>query len=180
MRGRTGVWLALLAVLSLAYAGFAHWLSTAQGQAVLGPWARSLPWIYFLQHVALFCALAAWFGVSLRPGREARVTRFARHAGDHLDDAGLAYTRGVTLAWTVFCAAMAATSVLLFFLGPIDLWSLFANLLSLPLVGAMFLAEYAVRLRVCPALARGGILRGVAHSVRAYRDSGMRTTVGPR
>jgi hypothetical protein len=73
MRGRTGVWLALLVVLSLAYAVFAHWLSTAQGLAALGPWARGLPWIYFLQHVAMFSLLAAWFGVSLRPGREARV-----------------------------------------------------------------------------------------------------------
>jgi hypothetical protein len=88
MRGRTGVWLALLVVLSLAYAVFAHWLSTAQGLAALGPWARGLPWIYFLQHVAMFSLLAAWFGVSLRPGREARVTRVARHAGDLLDDAG--------------------------------------------------------------------------------------------
>jgi uncharacterized membrane protein len=178
-RGKGG-WLTLLIALGLAYAALAHWLTTAQGGAALGALAPYVPWFYYLQHAAMFLALAAWFGASLRPGREALVTRFARLVEGTLTPAGLAYTRAVTLAWSVFCAAVAAASTLLFFLAPLEPWSLFANLLTLPLVGAMFVAEFAVRTRICPELSGGGLLRGVARSVRAYWDSVARPSAGPR
>jgi len=179
-RARTRGWLALLIALALGYAVLAHWLTTAPGRAALGGLGPYVPWFYFLQHVAMFLALAAWFGASLRPGREALVTRFALLVEGTLSPAGLAYTRGATLAWAVFSAAIAAASALLFFLAPLALWSVFANLLTLPLVGAMFVAEFLVRVRVCPELSHGGVLRGVTRSVRAYWDSGARTTAGPR
>lgn len=173
--GRTG-WLVLLLALGLAYAVFAHWLTTAEGGASLGGLAPYVPWFYYLQHLAMFVALAAWFGASLRGGREPLVTRFARLAGEALDAPGLAYTRGATLAWAAFCAAMAAASTLLYFLAPLELWSLFANVLSLPLVGAMFVAEFAVRLRTRPELCHGGVLR----SVRAYWERGASHSPGAR
>lgn len=179
-RGRTGGWLLLLAALGLAYAGFAHWLTTADGALALGGWAPFVPWFYYLQHVAMFLALAAWFGASLRPGRAALVTRFAQAVEGTLSPAGLAYTRTVTLAWAVFSAAIAAASTLLYFLAPLALWSVFANLLTLPLVAAMFVAEFMVRMRVCPELGHGGLARGVLRSVRAYWDSGTRSAAGPR
>jgi hypothetical protein len=37
-----------------------------------------------------------------------------------------------------------------------------------------------VRIRVCPELSQGGMLRGVARSMRAYWDSAVRPTSGPR
>lgn len=178
-RRRTRGWLALLIALALGYAALAHWL-TAQGSATLGALAPYVPWFYFLEHVAMFLALAGWFGASLRPGREALVTRFARLVEGELSPAALAYTRGVTLAWAVFSAAVAAASALLYFLAPLELWSVFANLLTLPLVGAMFVAEFLVRIRVCPELSQGGMLRGVTRSMRAYWGSAVRPTAGPR
>ncbi|MDH4095413.1 MAG: hypothetical protein OEV81_11590 [Betaproteobacteria bacterium] len=180
MRGRTGVWLALLAAPVLAYAAFGHWLTTARGREALGALAPYLPWLYLLQHVAMFVALAAWFAASLRPGREAQVTRFARAVNGTLSPRALAYTRRVTLAWALFCAAMAALSVLLYVAAPLSAWSLFANVLTLPLVGAMFVAEYVVRLRACPEQARGGFASGVLRSMRAYWDSIARSPAGPR
>jgi uncharacterized membrane protein len=180
IRGRTGGWLAVLVTLGLAYAAFGHWLTTAQGRALLGGFAPYLPWLYFAQHVAMFTALGAWFGTSLRPGRDALVTRFARVSESSLSAEGIAYTRRVTLAWTLFFAAVAATSVALFFFAPLELWSAFANLLTLPLVGAMFVAEYAVRTRACPELARGGLARSVLRSVRAYWELTARSAAGPR
>lgn len=179
-RARTRGWLALLIALALGYAALAHWLTTAQGSAALGALGPYVPWFYFAQHIAMFLALAGWFGASLRPGREARVTRFARLAEGALSAAGLAYTRGVTLAWALFCASVAAASALLYFLAPRELWSVFANLLTLPLVGAMFVAEFLVRIRVCPELSHGGMLRGVTRSMRAYWDGAVRPTAGPR
>jgi uncharacterized membrane protein len=87
------------------------------------------------------------------------------------------YTRGVTLAWTIFFGAVATVSVALFFLAPRPLWSAFANLLTLPLVGAMFAAEYAVRVRVLPPEERGGL----ADAARAYwqRPAPGRTAPAP-
>jgi uncharacterized membrane protein len=179
IRGRTRGWLVIVALLGLAYALFGHWLTTAQGGRVLGRLAAYLPWFYFLQHVAMFLALAAWFAASLRPGRDALVTRFAR-LGGALGPAGIAYTRRVTLAWALFGAAMAATSALLFFAAPLPVWSLFANLLTLPLVGAMFVAEYLVRMRVYPEHGHGDLASGVLRSVRAFWNSAARTPTGPR
>ena len=141
---------------------------------------RNTPWVYYLQHVIMFVALGAAFGVTLRPGQEALCTRLARAVQGPLSAHAEGYSRGVTLAWALFCAVMVAASTLLYFLGPLAAWSVFANLLTLPLVGAMFLVEALVRVRVCPELSHGGALRGAAISVKAYWESSVRPTPGQR
>ena len=141
---------------------------------------RNTPWVYYLQHVLMFVALGAAFGVTLRPGQEALCTRLARAVQGPLSADAERYSRAVTLAWALFCAVLVAASTLLFFLGPLDAWSVFANLLTLPLVGGMFLVEALVRARVCPELSQGGVLRGAAISVKAYWESSVRPTPGPR
>ena len=104
--GRTRLWLALIAACGLAYAALAHWLTTPQGVAALGVLAPYVHWLYYLQHAGMFLALGAVFGLSLRPGREALVTRLARLVGDPLDAGGLAYTAVFQTAdW---CWAMTA------------------------------------------------------------------------
>jgi uncharacterized membrane protein len=176
-----------LLLLALAWRS-AHRLAALAACALLAALAwryrvqleRNTAWLYYLQHVAMFLALGAAFGASLRPGQEALCTRFARAVHGALGPGPLAYSRSATLAWAAFCGAMVAASTLLFFLAPLPAWSVFANLLTLPLVGAMFVAESLVRTRACPELGHDGVLRGVARSVRAYWDSGVRPTAGPR
>ena len=70
------------------------------------------------------------------------------------------YTRGATVAWTAFFAAMATTSLGLFLLAPIGWWSAFANLLTPGLIGAMFLAEFVVRQRL-PQEYRTGLIASI-------------------
>jgi uncharacterized membrane protein len=77
----------------------------------------------------------------------------------------LRYTRQVTLAWTLFFLSSAALSILLFFFASTEAWSVFANILALPLVAVMFVAENEVRKRVLPPQDRVGILA----TVRAFR-----------
>lgn len=145
------------------------------------PWLeRNTAWVYYFQNVAMFLALGAAFGASLRRGQEALCTRFARVVEGTLSPRGEAYSRSVTVAWAVFCAAIVMLSTLLFFFSPLPAWSVFANLLTLPLVGTMFIAESLVRVRVCPELGHGGVLRDAVRSVQAYWDSGVRPTPGPR
>jgi len=71
------------------------------------------------------------------------------------------YTRRVTAAWALFFILITAATVGLFLFAPLYLWSLFANFGVLPLIGLMFVGEYAVRRRVLPQAPRRGILAAV-------------------
>jgi uncharacterized membrane protein len=122
--------------------------------------------LYFIQHLGTHLALGTLFGRSLTGGHEALVTRFARRAHNGmLSPARTRYTRQVTIAWTLYFAAMATLSTALFLLAPPAAWSVFANLLTLPLLVLMFTAEYLVRIRVLPPEDRSDI----ADTIRAYR-----------
>ncbi len=55
------------------------------------------------------------------------------------------YTRRLTAAWCVFSAAQLLVSALLLAFAPLDTWSLFVNLLNLPLLAAMFVGDYLLR-----------------------------------
>jgi uncharacterized membrane protein len=78
----------------------------------------------------------------------------------------LRYTRQVTAAWTLFFFGSAVISAGLFFFAPIEAWSVFANILSLPLIGIMFLVENEVRKRTLPKSDQVGLI-GTIRAVRA-------------
>lgn len=122
--------------------------------------------LYYIQHVGTNLALGTLFGRSLIGAREPLVTRFARMAHNGpLRATKVRYTRQVTLAWTAFFAAMAVLSTGLFVLAPPAIWSLFANLLTMPLLALMFAAEHLVRVRVLPPEDNSSI----GDTIRGYR-----------
>lgn len=127
--------------------------------------AEHVEWVYLLQSVTGDLALALLFGSTLRAGRTPLCTEMAllAYAGK-LPDKVLPYTRHITIAWTVFFGTVCATSLSLFFFAPKEVWSVFANLLTIPLVALMFVLEYAVRVRTFPHLERKGVLS----ALRAY------------
>jgi uncharacterized membrane protein len=84
--------------------------------------------------------------VSLRRGREPAVTGFARRLRRTMPDKVVRYTRQVTIAWCVFFAAQLGASAALLLMAPPAVWSAFVNLLNLPLLAAMVLAEFGCRL----------------------------------
>lgn len=133
--------------------------------------AQHVGWLYFAQHVGTNVLLGIGFGRTLVAGREPMCTRIAAVMHDGVSPALARYTRQVTLAWTLFFALTATVSVLLFAFGTLAAWSTFANLLTVPLVALMFVAEYLVRLKVLPE-DRSNIL----DAVRAYRRSPARAT----
>lgn len=151
------------AILVFAWAVASHYLIGIYRAAA---W---VDWLYLIQHVGVNVALGWLFGRTLIGGRRPLVTMFAAHAHKAMTPLLLRHTRRATLAWTLFFFAMAALSVLLFFLAPIVVWSVFANILPVPLVAAMFVAENEVRKRVLPPEDQVGILA----AFRAFR-SGMR------
>jgi uncharacterized membrane protein len=120
---------------------------------------------YYLQYMGLMACGALFFGLSLVPPRVALCTRFARYAHEVMTPELERYTYRVTVAWTLFFVAMGLVSSVLFFSPlPLSVWSGFNTLLTLPLVGLMFAAEYAVRRRVLPHEAG----QGITSAYRAY------------
>jgi len=126
--------------------------------------------VYWLQHVGLQLMLFVTFGRTLIGGRQPLCTRFAHAVHVLVTPQHEIYTRQVTIAWTLFFAAMALASTLLFFLAPLATWSVFANLLTLPLVALMFIGEYWVRWWVLPEMRHMHIF----DALRAFRNTPAR------
>ncbi len=129
-------------------------------------------WLYFLQHAGAMTLLGITFGVTLTGGHEealcSRIAGFMIH--EELDADYLFYTWKVTLAWTIYFAASATISMLLFFLGPIEYWSIFANFATPISLGAMFAGEYLIRLRVLPDSPK----MSLSATIQAYREYSQR------
>jgi len=125
---------------------------------------RHFEWLYFIQHAASNLGLAVFFGHTLACGSKPLVSRMAETVFGPLSPAMTRYTRQVTIAWTFFFAATVLISALLFRLSSIEVWSFFANILSLPLLALMFTLEYRVRLRLLPNERHSPL-----DSFRAYR-----------
>jgi len=151
-RGR----LTLAAFALIGATGFMLWRAVGASPALFYP----------IPYLTVYAALLWLFGRTLRAGRQPLVTRLATHVHGELPAEMIRYTRQVTWAWCIFFAAMATTSTLLFLLEPLPVWSVFNNLLNLPLVVAMYLGEYAWRLWRFPNFSHASI----ATVFRAFRN----------
>jgi uncharacterized membrane protein len=149
------------AVAALVLAVVAAWL----GWPLL---ERHFPSVFFIEHAGTNLLLAVLFGRTLRPGAEPLVARFARIVHGTIPAEVERYTRQVTLAWTVFFATLFALSCALYLGNFLAEWSLLANILSPILVCAMFVGEYAVRLRALPNWEQVGIFGGIRAFTRHF------------
>jgi uncharacterized membrane protein len=113
--------------------------------------------------------MALVFGRSLIGQREPVCSRIAAIAHGPLEPRLARYTRQVTLAWATFFALNAGVSAVLFTCAPVGVWSLFANLLAVPLVALMFAVEYIVRLRRLPDVKHSTIFDGIRLYFRGER-----------
>jgi uncharacterized membrane protein len=111
--------------------------------------------LYLAQHVTIHAALAVLFALTLRPGQEPLVTTLARrvHHGVMIP-AMAAYSRKVTIAWSVYFVLIAAISIGLFLAAPFAAWAVFANLLTPLALLLMFAGEFLLRYRLHPEFER--------------------------
>ncbi|MDH4284337.1 MAG: hypothetical protein OEV35_03375 [Gallionellaceae bacterium] len=137
-----------------------------------------IAWLYFIQHVGAMIFLGITFGSTLGRGHHAALcSRIASFIiPEPLDAAYFHYTWKVTFAWTIYFAASAAISILLFFLAPIEAWSFFANVLTPVFLGAMFVVEYLVRQRLMP----GAPSISIIATIQAYRGFDHRQDTPPQ
>jgi uncharacterized membrane protein len=156
----------------------------AAGAIAVGAVGLALGWrelerhftdVLFIEHAGVNLILGIVFGRTLVGGREALCTRFARLAHGTITPRAERYSRGVTIAWTAFFAAMFTVSCALYLAEQRAAWSMLANFLNPALVVAMFVVEYAVRLRMLPDQPPIGILGSVRvftrHFERAHVES---------
>ena len=146
--------LASMWVLAVAAAWATRWRWPAVVAASLGAWGawvlqRHVAWdpryIYLIQHAGTHLWLGVLFGSTLRTGAEPLVTRLATIVHGPLPPRIAAYTRKVTLAWTLYFLAVTSISLVLFFAGWSWWWSVLVNFAAWPGVLAMFVVEYIVR-----------------------------------
>jgi uncharacterized membrane protein len=147
----THLWVALLGAAAAAVLLRHYW-------PVL---ERNFSVVYLLQEGGFYSLMAASFGVSLLGRRVALCTQLADKVHGPLTPQEVRYTRRVTAAWALFFILITGATFGLFFFAPLRIWSLFANFCVLPLIGLMFVAEYAVRRRALPQVPRRGILAAV-------------------
>jgi uncharacterized membrane protein len=126
-------------------------------------------WVYFVQHAGGNASMAFVFGRSLIGQSEPICCRIAATMHGPLQPRHARYTRQVTLAWATFFVLNVGISVVLFAYAPVAVWSVFANLLAVPLVALMFAVEYVVRLRQLPDIKHGTILDGIRLYCRGKR-----------
>ena len=130
----------LLLSLVTAYPLLAWWLFAHRGSA-----STTVLWLGGLPQALCYLGLLWLFGRSLVSGREALITRFARFFHGETSPAVERYTRQITILWCVFFASMLIADISLITLVSTNAWLFFANVLNLPLVIGVFVAEYVYR-----------------------------------
>ena len=134
-----------------------------------------------LTHWSIYAGLLASFALTLRPGRKPLITAMALRMHGDISAEIAAYTRKVTIAWSMFFAGQLALSITLFCFAPLTAWSFFVNILDIPLVVAMFAAEYMVRLRCLrdpPRHSLAMIMNMVAESIPSARKKPLAVDAG--
>ena len=119
-----------------------------------------------VSHVAINAMLLLVFASTLRPGRVPLVVQMGRILDPNFHPAIERYAVQVTKAWCVFFATQIAGSAILLAWAPIAVWSLFVNVLDLPLVGAMFVAEDLARRVLFPRHPHVGLVAVARHMRR--------------
>jgi uncharacterized membrane protein len=99
----------------------------------------------YLPPILISGGLLWLFTSTLREGREPLITTFARVVFQESNPEQLHYTRRVTQVWSLFFFAMLLETVLLSLLAPLELWSLFANILNYLFIALLFVLEFIYR-----------------------------------
>ena len=127
-----------------------------------------------LPPILLPLAMAAWWAPSLRAGRTPVVTAIARSIRGELSPEHAAYTRAVTALWVGVFAVLALAGAAAALWGSPELWSFTTNFGAPLLIGAVFVAEYAVRRRRLRHEAHPDFLTFMRQVARANVRPGMK------
>ena len=144
--------LALMLVDSLVFAGLTRSKGTLRFAALIAVmfivvYISRQQNVVALPSIVFNALIALVFGLTLRQGRTPMIHAIAAWAmaPEPVTPAFASYLRKQTLAWSIFFVVMALACAVLALAAPFAWWSLFANVLTWPLIGAFFCGEYLVR-----------------------------------
>lgn len=125
--------------------------ATALGGIAGGAWLASAfapNASYVLAYAApvlINAVLLFGFARSLRPGETPIIAAVAARIRGELSPRVVRYARQVTQLWVAYFAFCVLETALLAFFAPLEVWSLFTNVLNYALACGLFVGEYCVR-----------------------------------
>jgi uncharacterized membrane protein len=134
-----GSYMTFVCVGGLVLAGASFWLNSS-GAVLYYP---------VLVNAALFVVCVA--SLASPPSV---IERIARLGEPDLPPAAVAYTRRVTIVWTVFFALNGAAALYTALYTPLETWALYNGLIAYVLIGALFTVELAIRMTLKARLKR--------------------------
>ncbi|ADE10605.1 hypothetical protein [Sideroxydans lithotrophicus] len=140
-------------LLALVFAAAVYYVVTGNHERI------GLLAVNGLSHAVLNLFLLWLFGRTLLRGREPLVFQISRHINGELEPEIVVYTRQVTIAWCIYFALQVIISLLLYVFATLAAWSFFINVLNLPLLMLMFVAEKAYRTARFPDHPRTSIMK---------------------
>jgi uncharacterized membrane protein len=167
-RGRCPPWTIALGALAACGLAILALLDVGMAARIASAWP-----------ILILLATAWVFGSSLRSGRMPLIERIARliDQGDAMPRELVAYTRMLTLAWTIIPLALALASVLLAQFASREAWSLFTNVLIYPALAVLFFAEYPYRRWRYPDTPHTNpvavAIRLIRHAPQVFRQQGQ-------
>lgn len=155
-------WVVFRAVSKAWWPLYALALATFTGYLILGEHERiGLIAVTGISHASFNLFLMWFFGHTLFGGREPLISRIARLMNGKEHPGVAAYTRKVTIAWSLYFAMQVIVSAALYSFASITAWSFFINVLNLPLLATMFIVEYLYRITAHPDHPRATIWRAI-------------------
>ena len=142
----------LVSLLALVFVQGANrrysWLALYVLLAALGVVNAMTDSIYalFLPPVIINLGLMLFFGATLQPGETPLIERLMRLEHTRRPAPELQrFARRLTWIWTLYFGVVAAVSLLLAWRAPLEVWSLFTNVLNFVFVGTLFAAQFLYR-----------------------------------
>lgn len=143
------IYLALLVSLQRNTGAHPAWLGLYLGLTALGivNLLTDTHYALYFPPVIINLALATIFALTLRPGTTPLVEQMMRfeYGGESPPPPLRAYARRITATWVAFFIGVALVSVLLAVGAPLDVWSLFTNILSYVFAVLLLFAQYLYR-----------------------------------
>ncbi len=125
----------------------------------------------YLPPILLLSFFIVYFAKTLLPGKEPLVTKIARIIFQDDGPEIAAYTRQVTWMWTCFLVILLVQTIGLSLFAPIELWSLFANILNYLFMSLLFIIEYVYR------QIRFGYRYSIFYYLRGLSQFPLKTTI---
>jgi hypothetical protein len=148
-------------IVVLACVAFQYLVHASVSSAQPGQFFLGLAAVSGISHAVAYVFLLWYFARTLARGCEPLITRFARGVHGPLQPGMELFTRQVTIGWCVFFASQLIVSALLLAFAPLSAWSLFINLLNLPLLSMMFVGQLAYRAIRHPDYPRTSVVQAI-------------------